>query len=300
MNRNLFYFFTLILSLNSCSEDLVSNVEDSSEPLNAYYYHVDYAKNNSESFIIEDPTIENKFTTEDGVILTFYPNSFLNDGQAYNGKVNLSFCGVFNQTDMILSNLPTVGHSNTQGLSLLQSGGEFLVRAMSEEEEALTASQQYLVKIPNDLMDESAPEMQMFTLGEFVWRLQLEATEIENFSNYYNILVDDFNWINCDKFLNFDGDLVDIEYVFPEGYTSYNSVFFNVLDKYPYSIASSYLNLPIGETGTVVFLSKTENFYYVGSAELKVEENLKIDFSEVELYQVSPDKIRKYISNLLK
>jgi hypothetical protein len=193
----------LIIIISSCQKEVSAVKEDVPASLSALF-----TKNRTEAQ--QSATVSGllggTIQGTKGAKFKIGPNSFvLKNGAPITGEVKLEILEVYTPVDMILSNLPTM--SNGQPL---ESGGEFLVRASYNGQEAILAPGRTIaINLPGDNLDgmqvfngqlnaDSTVNWVLNTGPTGVWRDSLGSPG----ANAYTLFSDSVNWINCDKFLN--------------------------------------------------------------------------------------------------
>lgn len=177
-----------------------------------------------------------------GTRFIFYPNSLATlDNQSVDGMVTVEIIELFTKGDIIRYGAQTLANNG----QLLESGGEFLVKAYQNGQELKVANgNSYNIQVPNvspnvnmqffDLDDSGnlpewvpvEPNTQTNWVQPGEWE---DSTAADGFGWGYYIITDRFDWINCDAYVTYPPDQVtNISVTVPEGYTNVNTGVFLV------------------------------------------------------------------------
>ena len=200
----------------------------------------DYFSNNIElakqSFII-DAESGGTITSTSGTQITFYGNSFLNGmAQDVIGNITIELVELFNKSEMLRLNKPTMGVLPFGEQRPLVSGGEFQVKAFQNGNELYLkagASYTMISEAPGGVADQN---MSLFIgeddNGRLTWFQQDSTNNTGVFADgpqYFSFL-NQLNWINCDYFMNYNGPMTTVSAQFPEGFTNNNAMLFISFD----------------------------------------------------------------------
>lgn len=190
---------------------------------------------------------------------------------------------------------------STSGTHLLVSGGAVYVSITQNATPLHLAEDKSMsIRIPTDAPD---PEMTVFygdtstgTNEGFTWQKATDNTSRVNISqtdtgDNYELITSRFDWINCDRYLDFNGDVTTISVVLPVNFTNANTAVFLVstsgftVARFQADVANRrfYLeNIPVGESYEVVTMSQIGSDLYLGTAATTIEQS--------GIIQVSPEK----------
>lgn len=226
--------------LASCDKNQDSNNPNPVVPENNIQAIQSYFSNNMEnikqSFTI-DASSGGSLTSSSGSQITFYGNSFINGmGQDVTGNISIEFIEIFDKSDMLRLNKPTMGVLPNGAQRPLVSGGEFQIKAFQNGSElSLKAGSTYSL-VSNAPSGVANPDMQLFygeedgdTLTWFTQDTLNNAGVFAEGNQYYSYL-DALNWINCDYFMNYNGPLTTVSAQLPSGFTNNNAMLFMSFD----------------------------------------------------------------------
>ena len=114
------------------------------------------------------------------------------------------------------------------------------------------------------------------------------------------MVFNEFGWINCDAFLDFDGPTQTIGLTRPEGLNTFNSFAFVLLDSMPYSLGRVNIRYPNGEKGKVVYMTKSASHYHIAYQKFVIEPLLEIRFELEDLKEVEIDQIHDYLQQIVE
>jgi len=300
--KQLFLFSLFSFLIISCSDDARAIIAKSD-------YTDTYIDENKEIFSFEDASIARDILTRDGCKIIFSAESFLKEDEMYDGIVNIEFLLITKREEMILSGMPTMYYGNG-GNGLLASGGEFWIKAYDPNGKLLQvdASKPYTVEIPKDLTNVGESTMNLFTFpsqsiangissGNWVQFFGLDTSSfgVGETESLYKVIFNEFEWINCDAFLNIEDPKYKIDFIYPMGYNLNNSFAFLSLKNYPNSLARLDLRLPEDEEGQLVFVARDESRYYISIESFVATDDLEIDFSNKELVRFDLDEAANYL-----
>ncbi len=198
------------------------------------------------------------------------PNSLLSDGNPVSGNVTFEVIEIYEKGDMIRYASPTISNGY-----LLETGGEFFIRAFQNEVE-LTVNPGYglTIQVPDynatDAMglfygDENSPTFNWLeSEGDMnIWLSEWEdSTGNQEFGFGYELLAENLGWINCDYFSGQD-NLTNVTVDLVDKFTNANAVVFMVFNDLnsvvqlwgsPTGENFSVSNMPIGESVTFIVI----------------------------------------------
>ena len=232
-----------IILLTSCDKDQDSNNTNSVNPevpsnnMQAIQsYFLNNMENTKQSFTI-DASSGGALTSSSGSQITFSGNSFIDGmGQEVTGNITIEFIEIFDKSDMLRLNKPTMGVLPNGAQRPLVSGGEFQIKAFQNGTElSLKAGSTYSL-VSNAPAGIANPDMQLFYGQEdgdtLTWFSQDTLSNVGVFAegNQYYSYLDSLNWINCDYFMNYNGPLTTVSAELPSGFTNNNAMLFMSFD----------------------------------------------------------------------
>jgi hypothetical protein len=237
--------------------------------------------------------------TPDNVSIEFPANSCTRqNNQPCTGNLKVEVLVLRKKGEFLLNNVPTV----SLGKQLI-SGGAVQVRVTQNEEEMkLARNISYRVKFQSAGTPDAA--MKLFegkTIGRFQFDWIPVSTTIPNApvlrpwadsaqqgrTSGYDLLLDRFSWINCDKF---SGDSTSLTNKFcvalPDTFTNQNTSVFAVFKDInsvvslagvgstkQFCVPSNYRGLPIGKVINIISISTIKDRIYVGKKEVTITAN---------------------------
>jgi hypothetical protein len=263
------------------------------------------------------------FVTPDNVILEFPANSCVTqNNRPCTGTLKVEVLMLRKKGEFLLNNVPTVS-----GGKQLISGGAILVKIKQDDEEVkLARNITYKVKyLPATTVDEG---MKLFE-GKFEGRFKFDWNLINTTPNTvntpivrpwldtaqgrrntgYEMLLDRFNWINCDRF---SGDTTTLTNKFcvalPDTFTNQNCSVFAVFKDInsvvalagsgttkQFCVPSNYKGLPIGKVINIITIAMIKDRIYIGKKEATISANALI---RVEPFLTTKAAVKELISNL--
>jgi hypothetical protein len=248
-------------------------------------YYADNRTSATQNFTI-DPTIWNSITGDDGIILQFPANSFVDGGGTpVTANVDISLIEVMDQSDMILLNASTTSNDE-----ILVSGGSMNVTATSGGNQVfLDAGVSVNVMVPYTISD---PNMGIFngsdnSDGAVNWTT--DTTTLVDTLGWYTFgwADSDLGWINCDYFSTDPNPKSDLD-IYVDGPALHTYENTEVLMHFSSinSVAKAYglttntdkdqfvgWNVPETTAMTLVVISEVDGQYYSAFQSYTVESN---------------------------
>jgi hypothetical protein len=205
MKKKLIPFFTAItIIVVSCQHEVPDAVKKTSTFKTINDFH-EMARKEQQSFTINN-TSGDVITTSRQTKLYLPANGFITeDGRRVTGNINVSVKEIYTPVEMIFNDMPT-----TSGNLLLESGGEFRVKASQNNESLKLAPGSYIrIGIPD--IGRNMQGMQVFNgtlnaAGSVNWAVNANPGNFvvgdSTLFSKSNLFCDSINWINCDRFIN--------------------------------------------------------------------------------------------------
>jgi len=290
-----FLFLIIIVCLLSCKadEDFTSGLKESN--LNAlvqkYSVDLDAVGNN---VIIE---------TDAGCTLRFSSTRFTHEGNPVTGNVDIEVIEIFDKGTMAI----TGKHTMTDE-SILISGGEFFVKAYQGDNN-LEYDFIYRIVVPTELTGGFTNGMDLFTGGDEQnssqnWVALPDSTgELGVFSQdgsseTYLLFVTEFQWFNCDKFLDDPRPLIDLDVKVPSPFNQDNSIVYLAIKGEPSSLGiATQGKYPLGMEAHLIFASEVDDalLYQIISGALSEDE---YKFERDKMQSATPAELKEVINNL--
>jgi hypothetical protein len=263
------------------------------------------------------------FVTPDNVILEFPANSCVTqNNRPCTGTLKVEVLMLRKKGEFLLNNVPTV----SGGKQLISGGAIFVKIKQDDDEVKLARNMTYKVKyLPATTVEEG---MKLFE-GKFEGRFKFDWNLINTTPNTvntpivrpwldttqgrrntgYEMLLDRFNWINCDRF---SGDTTTLTNKFcvalPDTFTNQNCAVFAVFKDInsvvalagdgrtkQFCVPSNYKGLPIGRVINIITIATIKDKIYIGKKEATISANALI---RVEPALTTKAAAKELISNL--
>lgn len=250
--------------------------------------------------------IDQTITGAERTKITFYANSFVDaQGNLVTGQVDFELKEIYAKGDMILSERMTVGSNGR----LLESGGEFFMKATSGGQEVFL-NQDYYLEVPISTATANPFAMDLFTATESdtIWT-PADSTwvGVDSLTNNYQVYFDSLNWINCDYFygaantttaFSVEPRITGVSLTDVSAYVVFNNI--NAVASLYYNSAagvfqSSY-SLPIGESVTVVIIGMDASQFYLGTLNTSI--SALTSPIQIPLSPVTQTQLQTTINNL--
>lgn len=175
---------------------------------------------------------------EKGTQLSLPANSLIDsEGNLVTGNVEVELIEITKKSEMIIMNKPTNGKKSNGDIEGLVSAGEFYV-TISQYGIELTATEPIEVRV---FTMEYHPLMRKFvnisTDEDLLWEMAsdsiintLDGEDSSGVFMEFDILPDDWGWVNCDYFPNDGSPRTEIDITLPEGFDGENTGVFISID----------------------------------------------------------------------
>ena len=207
----------------------------------------------TQTFTVDSESSIN-ITGEKGTQLSIPGNSFVNgSGDPVTGNIEIELIEINCKAEMVTMNKATNGLKSGGLKAPLVSAGELFVRATQYGVE-ISATNDMAVAMPSAEYDPSMRKFLDVSVDEdLLWEmaedslLEFVGDSIEGSYMLFDVLPDDWGWVNCDKFYNNSDPKTTMTLSLPEGFTPENATIFISLDG-EMSILNYYstVELPIG------------------------------------------------------
>jgi hypothetical protein len=265
-----------------------------------------------------------KIVTNDDVTIEFPANSCVNkNNRPCTGTLKVEVLVLRKKGEFLLNNIPTI----SGGKQLISGGAVFVkIKQDDDDEIKLARNASYKIKyLPATIFEEN---MKLFE-GKFEGRFKFDWNLISNVTSStisptirpwvdstqgrrttgYELLLDRFNWINCDKFSSDTATLTNKFCVaLPDTFTNQNCNVFAVFKDInsvvslagdgrtkQFCVPSNYKGLPIGKVINIITIATIKDRIYVGKKEATISANATI---RVEPVLTTKAAAKELISNL--
>lgn len=314
----LFSIFVLLAVIPSCNDS--EDREHSNDTFQNNQAIFDHFEKPCQTFLIS-PDSTKTISGSQGTLITIYANSFeTKEGKEVTSEIEIQLSEYYEVSDIILANLSTSSDDN-----ILETGGMIHWTAKSEGEELILKNGKSVqIEFPTSYKS----NMQLFS-GEFLngkmnWKPQNQEVsfnpsigpnitfsllqddmlggsshfaETEIVTQSLNFKTNEFGWINCDRFLDFENlTAVQVNYQ-----SSYNPSAYLVFQNYKSIMPCrfrenhrEFINLPINEPATLIVFGVKDDKYFYHSEKIVIEKDLKF---EVDMREIGIDSFKKEIQN---
>ncbi|NMH28676.1 hypothetical protein [Flavobacterium silvaticum] len=222
-------------------------------------------------------------TSEKGVTITINTSCLTLNGASVTGNLDLDFVEIFDGGDMAVTNKTTRGVNADGDLAMLVSGGEFFI-GVYKDGQKVDVSCGINIVVPANLsggVDQdmtlwNAVESDTLATPDVIWNPIVPTPQgnfLNNEGSFYFAFLQDFGWVNCDRFYSFTGPKTTILVDVPEIYNNQNcSVYLSYdgegsalanLDHYTTDgyFSEHYGQVPVGLACHVIFISEDNGNY---------------------------------------
>lgn len=243
------------------------------------------------------------FTSDKGVDLDIPANCVSLDGNAVNGSVELEYMELFDRSNMLTTNRPTMGVMKNGDKKMLVSGGAFLINAYQNDKKLEATCHNIRLVVPTDLTGGTDEDMILWkgTVDEkdnLSWEKKpTNATGVAGHGlgikgNSYYAMIGDFGYTNVDRFISDSGPKTTLKVTVPNGYNFDNSSVYLTYDGEDHSLANldtfdeeggyfteHYGQVPIGLDMHVIFMTEKDGQWRYAIKGVTVAEGDQYDFS---------------------
>lgn len=299
-------FIASTLLFNSCQPDEVVTTPPDPEPDPLPYTDIfDYYTSQAPAtqYYIARADTTQIIIGDNGTKLTFTPGGFHDgNGNGINsGEVDIELKEVFSKKDFILEGKPTVSFGD-----LIESGGALNITA--SQNGAPISSYGYQVDVPVSSATSNPSDMQVFfgtedSNGDFTWEYDQGASIFLDTVGYYHMVLNQFDWINCDYFYDQTAPRVNVTATSTISQDDTVSV-------YPYlvftdinSVMNLYPNIdgipqatdvPAGLNAKLIMIGMSTTQFYYGEVDIVTAE----ETTDVTLFPVTEDELNLELDGL--
>jgi hypothetical protein len=232
---------------------------------------------------------------EEGTRVEFPANSLVKlNGAAVTGSVDIELIEIYKKSDMLFSNMPTIGLNDENKMALLISGGEFYINAKQNGEQ-LKVDGGFTINAPTAKTGGDDTDMRVFKGAEecdndgcdVVWEQQERDMRIGKdqdgtggaggggSQSVYQVFQNQFGWTNIDRWYSDPRPKTTIFVDVPEGYDNTNCAVYLSYDGETSALASfdtynattalfteHYGLIPIGLQVHFIMISVIDDVWY--------------------------------------
>lgn len=302
---------TACLTFTGCKK----NNEESPAPTSTIKDFFDKTEVKSQTFTIDTDNGQSSITGNQGTKVTFPANAFItSNGTPVTGAVSIELKEIYNKSDMVLSDRPTMSNGR-----ILISGGEIFIGATANGQELrLATNTNILIELaPTTTVDTT---MGLFTGTEtdsiFNWTpVDIDTTASRDDSlwyvsdpgyyydpSHYVFAISTLGWINCDRFNPQETTYMHVT-CHGEPTPSATKVYliFKNLNSvaqlhYEWGANKYYSGMaPIGEQVTIVAFGIKDNKEYFATKEITISNDLNVN---LDLVASSTEDIQTVLKSL--
>ena len=250
-----------------------------------------YLDSKTQTFTFNTADNSKTFTTANGAKFTVNASCLTIDGVAVTGTLDVKIVDLYDKSDMIMANKPTIG-MNGSDKELLVSGGEYNI-TITQNGKTAVATCPISVEIPTGLTGGDDTNMKPWsgsisgTNGNIIWNAvsQESSTTIPFISVKSNnyMLQTGLGWFNVDRFYSAANTTIPT-IVVPTGYDTTNSAVYVAIKGEPNSLGNLPMKLPVGLEIYAIFqtVTKSGDVKYAIKT-ITITENHKIEFTKADM-----------------
>jgi len=263
------------------------------------------------------------FTSEKGVVLNLSTSNPTIEGVPLEvgSTLQLNFIELYNKADLLTTGIATMGKHTNGDLETLITGGAFYLDVTQNGQSVDFSYIGLTMQVPASLTGGLDNEMILWygdfdEQGNLVWE-EAEQGGIEtvgdNFPTEggdnptYYVFGNKLGWINCDRFWNDPRPKTPVSIDVPEGYNGSNSAVYLSFDDvlglaqaYYYTETNKFSidGIPIGQGGSVIFVSESEGKWVYAIKSFTITENASFEILGSDLNDGTQSEIEALIEAL--
>lgn len=261
-----------------------------------------------------------EFVSEKGVRLSLYTGCLTKNGAPVTGEVKLEYVELFDRSQMLVTNKPTMGLMPNGNKGVLVSGGEFYINATQDGVQLQTNCGMQLT-VPVNLTGGVDNAMTMWyglvdELGNLVWEDAVANNPQQEVGVWpdggdYHCFFGNFGWTNIDRFYDDPRPKTTIYVDVPEDYDNQNSMVFlayvgepnllaglDVYDADTGLFSEHYGLIPIGLECHVIFISEDDGQWTYAIKSVTIEADHIIAITDADLNTITEAQLIAAINAL--
>jgi len=278
-----------ILNL-SCSKERLENDEPQ---LNSYPETLNYMneKKQKEQIYTVDSPGTGPITAQQGTQMWPHKEIFMYpNGDSVHYPFEIRIIEVYKPIDMVYSQMPTLSNNN-----LLTTAGEIRVKAYKDGTELVLRPNKFLVlDFPTNQQNSNMRVYYGQENGSIVnWTDPNDSIQnLDTASNhYYRVFSHRMNWINCDYFTNYIGNMANFTFISTtEDISGLGKfIYFNNRKSMMQLYSASSPNVPVGEDIKILLVGKNANnqlFYYFNDTIVNPSNSYSITLTQTTETQI--------------
>ncbi|PKP26852.1 MAG: hypothetical protein CVU03_01420 [Bacteroidetes bacterium HGW-Bacteroidetes-2] len=255
------------------------------------------------------------FTSGNGAQLQIFPGCLTTtDGQLILDEVTLEFIELYEKSNMLAPNKPTMGRMPNGDKALLITGGAFYINITHNGERVVPACG-FQMLVPVALTGAANPNMSLWSgvidaSGNLTWEPNPNG-EVFVQNNAYFAFFQNFGWTNIDRFFDDPRPKTTIQVLVSEGYTAENSAVYMAfsgednglahLDTFNQNtnmFSEHYGQLPIGLEAHLIFVTATATSWRYAIKTVIISENQIFTIAHSETQTATLTEIQALIAAL--
>lgn len=261
-----------------------------------------------------------EFTSLQGVNVSIYTGCLTIEGEPVEGEVEVQFVELYNRSNLLTTNIATMGRHFNGDLEMLVTGGAFYLNVL-QNGMPVDSSCGFSLQVPSSLTGGIDEEMILWygeinEKGDLVWE---EANGEEGQggelwwqdNDAYYVWTSQFGWTNIDRFYNDPRPKTTIYVDIPQGYNYSNCAVYLSYDGEENALArldtydeetglfsEHYGYIPIGLECHLIFVSEHNGQWVYAIKPITIVENEIIEILYSDLSSVSETGLTNLISSL--
>ncbi|NCP53277.1 MAG: hypothetical protein GW839_14320 [Flavobacteriales bacterium] len=255
------------------------------------------------------------FISENGAQLQIFPGCLTTtDGQLILDEVTLEFIEIYDKSNMLAPNKPTMGRMPTNDKALLITGGAFYINITHNGEDVVPVCG-FQMLVPAALTGGADPNMTLWSgviddSGNLTWEPNPNG-EVFVQNNVYSAFFQNLGWTNIDRFYDDPRPKTTIQVLVSEGYTAENSAVYMAfvgednglanLDTFNHNtnmFSEHYGQLPIGLEVHLIFVTADTDSWRYAIQSITVNENQIYTIAHSETQTATLAEIQALIAAL--
>lgn len=261
-----------------------------------------------------------ELTSEKGVHLSIYTGCLTKNGAPVTGEIKVEYVELFDRSQMLVTNKPTMGIMPNGDRGAMVSGGEFYINATQDGVQLQTNCGMQL-SVPASLTGGGDNAMTMWyglvdEFGNLVWEDAVQNNPQQEVGVWidggaYNCFFGNFGWTNIDRFYDDPRPKTTIHVDVPEGYDDTNSMVFlayvgepnllarlDVYDPNTALFSEHYGLIPIGLECHIIFVSENDGDYIYAIKSVTIAADDIITITDADLNTITEAQLIAAINAL--
>lgn len=319
-------FLITLLGASGCTDDGPTNTGPTIEPPSAAEFDALQqsaldSRTETIQFTAEDGT---SFTSQNGVDLNIPAGCLTSNGQSLSGQLTLEYVELFERSDMLVTNKPTMGLTPNGDKKALISGGSFFMNLIQNGNTIEASCNNMQLIVPGDLTGGVDTDMTLWKGAtdeddDLAWETADDTTGTDGGGNerlfiegpQYFAFINDFTPVNVDRFYFDPRPKTTLQVQTPLGYDQANSdVYLSYdgeentlakLDRYDEEtgiFSEHYGQIPVGLEMHVIFATEDDGQWRYAIKDVTVAEDDLYTFTNEETELATEQELIDAIKDL--